>query len=147
VVERLIEKLRSVRPTSVAVVVVVVLAGGAYALWGGQPSTLPLSERVADCLDDYFSGVDLDPAGNGQIEQKAELGGIYAADAEGDEAELGVEGSTKAAERLAAKLKPLKVEQVGAVLFVYRGGSGAEREVVARCATGRHGTQSFIERH
>ncbi len=140
-------RLRSIRPASLAVAAAVILFGGAYAIWGGESRTEPLSERVADCLDDYFDSVSLDPGSQGRVGSQAEAGGVNAVDDAGDEVDLGFEDSPKAAQRFATTLHPLRVERVGSVVFAYRGDSEAERQVAARCATGLEGTKSMIERH
>jgi len=139
-------QLRSIPPSSIAIAVGVVLVAGAYAIWGGESRTEPLSERVADCLDDYFNSVSLDSGSLGQVGSQAKGGGVSAVDNAGDEVDLGFEDSPKAAQRFATALHPIKVERVGSVVFSYRGDSKAEREVAARCATGREGTKSMIER-
>ena len=141
----LLPRLRSVRPASVAVVVAVILAGGIWVFGGDSPPE-PLPERIADCLDDYFESVSLDPISQGLVGSQAEAGGVNAVDGQGDEADVGIEDDANSAQRLAILLRPLKVERVGPVVFSYRGDSGEERRVVARCATGLYGTKSPIER-
>lgn len=141
----LLQRLRSVRPASVVVAVAVILAGGIWVLGGDSPPE-PLTERVADCLDDYFESVSLDPSSQGRVGSQAEAGGVNAVDGQGDEADVGIEDDANSAQRFATMLRPLKVERVGPVVFSYRGDSGEERRVVARCATGLYGTKSPIER-
>ena len=137
--------LRSIRPGFVVVTVAVILAGGIWVFGGDSPPE-PLPERVADCLDDYFESVSLAPISQGQVGSRAEAGGVNAVDGQGDEADVGIEDDAGEAVRFAAMLRPLKVERVGPVVFSYRGDSGEERRVVARCATGLYGTKSPIER-
>lgn len=133
------------RPGMAVVAVAVILAGGVW-VFGGESASDPLSERVADCLDDYFQSVSLASSSQGQVGSRAEAGGVNAVDGEGDEADLGIENDPRDAQRFATQLHPLKVERIGPVVFSYRGDSDAERSTVARCATGRHGTKSTIER-
>ena len=137
--------LRSIRLGFVVVAVAVILAGGIWVFGGDSPPE-PLPERIADCLDDYFESVSLDPSSQGRVGSQAEAGGVNAVDGQGDEADVGVEDDASDAERFATLLRPLKVERVGPVVFSYRGDSGEERSVVARCATGLYGTKSPIER-
>lgn len=140
-----LRRLRSIRPRFVVVAVVVILVGG-IRVFGGDPPPEPLPERIADCLDDYFNSVSLDPLSQGRVGSDAEVGGVNAVDGQGDEADVGIEDDASAAQRFVTALRPLTVERVGPVVFSYRGDSGEERRVVARCATGRYGTKSMIER-
>lgn len=138
------QALRSVGAFRAVVAVAILLAAAVYALGGSAP-TEPLPERIAHCLDDTFDGVSLDPAYQGQVGTSADAGAVEAEDDQGHEVDLGVEHSAGEARRFADSLRPLKVERVGSVVFAYNGDSPAEREYAARCATGRHGTESLIE--
>ena len=140
-----LRRWRSIRPRFVAVAAAVILAGGIW-VFGGESRPEPLPERIADCLDDYFESVSLDPVSQGRVGSQAEAGAVNAVDGQGDEADVGIEDDASAAQHFVTVLRPLKVERVGPVVFSYRGESGEERRVVARCATGHFGTKSPIER-